>query len=398
MRISEAPRHRLVVLDLDMLDLPERLDEADSFDGALVLLRLNGRPVGQAILAFSRWSHERPIFEQLAAAANSAFWEHWLDYRLSGLAVAEQKPDLSNVDVIICTRDRPADLRKCLTELAAMPQDGQRYLVVDNASSTEETRQVVEAFPDVIYIREDRPGLDIARNTGIRATDREVLAFIDDDASPDPLWLRKLCRNFDNPLVMAAGGLTMAMELVDEAQIAFERLGGFGRGFKPVIYHQGNCFPFHAWCAGAGVNMALRRKIVDEIGWFDEALDAGTKSLAGGDADYFRRIISAGWRIAYEPEALNWHRHRRTMAELQHQLYGYEVSAFAIITKALLYERDAQALVAILRWLRSRLRQAPKLFRSPAPLPFRVELTQVKGAMDGPGRYRQAMKVLHAAR
>ncbi len=384
----------LAALDLDICALPDRL-AVDGHDGALVLLRIAGRPCGQALLSFRGWRHDRPLAEVLMAAADSAFWEAWLEYQLGPWDSAPEEADLSAVDVVICTRDRADDLHTCLSDLTGMPQDGQRYLVVDNASATDETRRVVEAFPGITYVREDRPGLDVARNTGLRATRGEIIAFIDDDAAPDPLWLRKLCRNFDNPAVMAAGGLTMAMELESDAQIAFQRFGGFGRGFKRVIYDASNCYAFYAWCAGAGVNMALRRDVIDKVGWFDEALDAGTKSLAGGDSDYFRRIINAGWRIAYDPEAVNWHRHRRTMAELKQQVYGYEVSSFAILAKALFYERDARALGALVRWLGMRWQQRRQLLGGkPDWLSFNPLTTQIKGAFAGPGRYRAARRVL----
>ncbi len=383
----------LAALDLDICDLPERIAEADTCDGALVLLRIAGRPCGQALLSFKEWDHVKPLSEILMSAADSAFWEAWLEYQLLPWDEAPEDADLSDVDVVICTRDRADDLRKCLLDLSAMPQDGQRIFVIDNASATDETRQVAEAFPGITYVRENRPGLDIARNTGLRATDRDIIAFIDDDAAPDRLWLRKLCRNFVNPAVMAAGGLTMAMELETDAQIAFQRFGGFGRGFKRVMYDASNCYAFHAWSAGAGVNMALRRAAIAKIGWFDEALDAGTKSLAGGDSDYFRRIINAGWRIAYDPEAVNWHRHRRRMAELERQVFGYEVSSFAILTKALFYEHDMRALGALGRWMRMRWQQRGQLFgHTPQWLSFNPLITQVRGAMAGMGRYRAAVK------
>ncbi|HEX5537666.1 MAG TPA: glycosyltransferase [Sphingobium sp.] len=388
----------MAALDLDILDLPDRIAEADTCEGALILLRIAGRPCGQAVLSFRNWSHEQPVLERILAGADSAFWEAWLAYRLGVNADGEGDAPTFSTDVVICTRDRADDLRKCLSDLMAMPQDGQRYLVVDNASATDATRQVVEAFPGVVYVREDRPGLDIARNTGIRATHGDVIAFIDDDAAPDPLWLRKLSRNFAHPAVMAAGGLTMAMELETGAQIAFQRMGGFGRGFKRVIYDSSNCYAFNAWCAGAGVNMALRREVVARVGWFDEALDAGTRSLAGGDADYFRRIINAGWRIVYDPEALNWHRHRRTMKELERQVYGYEVSAFAILAKAVIHERDPRAVAAVLHWLRMRAPQLAHLVgRKPGWLSFNPLITQVKGAMAGPGRYSAARRELRHA-
>src|SRR3712207_8456109 len=55
---------------------------------------------------------------------------------------------------------------------------------------------------------------------------------------------------------------------------------------------------------------SLRRSVLDHVGPFDPALDAGTRALAGGDTDLFRRILRQGYRIAYDPQALNWHRHR----------------------------------------------------------------------------------------
>jgi len=394
---AEKPA-RVAVLDLDVLDLPPRIEQADSHAGALALLRIAGRPCGQAVLSFAHWRHDRPVIENVTAGANAPFWEAWLRYRLGEWESDDgAAPTAPAADIVICTRDRPDDLRKCLQGLMAMPQDGQEIIVVDNASRTEETRHIVESFAGVRYLREDRPGLDIARNTGLRAARHEVVAFIDDDAAPDRLWLRRLRRNFDRPSVAAAGGLTMPMELETEAQIGFERVGGLGRGFRHVLYDQTNCDAFRAWCAGAGVNMALRRSVLDRIGWFDEALDAGTQAFAGGDADFFRRIINAGWQIAYDPEALNWHRHRRTMAELEQQIFGYEVSNFAIMTKSLVYERDAGALGALARWLRMRAPQLVTLATGRRQgLPFNPLVPQMRGALAGPRRYRAAVKALRS--
>lgn len=388
----------LAVLDLDFLDLPESLPGIEGRAGAVVLLRIAGRPCGQAILSSVPEEMARPLRERLLMAADSGFWEAWLRHRL-GIAPQPIPPASANVTVLICTRDRTDDLRLCLERLMAMPDDGQSILVVDNAPATEATAELIAGFPTVRYLREPRPGLDVARNSGIRAATGEIVAMIDDDAVPDRLWLRTLVRNFDDPTVLAATGLTMALELETEAQIAFQRVGGFARGFKRVVYDAATCDPFKAWHAGAGVNMAMRRCVVEKVGRFDEALDAGTASLAGGDTDMMRRILSAGYRIVYDPEAVNWHRHRRTMPELERQIYGYEAAAFAILSKALLFERNASALMQMFSWLRW---QVPAVIRSlrrpPKTASFNVALTQARGALAGPGRYLQARRRLSNGR
>ncbi|QGP78191.1 glycosyltransferase family 2 protein [Sphingobium sp. CAP-1] len=387
----------LAVLDLDIDRLPDRLELTADQEGALALLRLDGAPCGQAILWRDAHDNMDPLRKRLLRAANSSFWERWLEREL-GLSHADPDPaTLPGATVVICTRDRTEDLERCLDGLLAMP-DQPDILVVDNAPSTDGTRALVARYPMVRYLLEPRPGLDVARNTAIRNSSSEIIAFIDDDAVPDRLWLRHLLRNFEDAMVLAAGGLTMALELDAPAQIAFQRFGGFSRGFKRFTYDALTTDPFDAWHAAAGVNLAIRRSATDLIGLFDEALDAGTLSCAGGDTDYCRRILTAGYRIAYDPQALNWHRHRRSMEELQRQVYGYECAFFAILTKSLLFERNPRALLRGLKWLRHQLPSLARSFRHQQhrTVPFNIIWVQTRGAFAGPGRYLRARRVAAA--
>ncbi|WP_252365059.1 glycosyltransferase family 2 protein [Sphingobium yanoikuyae] len=383
----------MAVLDFDIDNLPTTLDGVEDKSGAVILLRVAGRPAGQAIVSLPMPDDAGTLRTYILDHADSAFWEAWLGHNLGLSPEGETSGQLPDATVAICTRDRTEDLERCLSGLAQMRHKA-TILVIDNAPSSEDTRILVERFPSVRYVREPRAGLNNARNTALALANGEVVAFIDDDAVPDPEWLGTLLRNFEDPMVLAATGLTMALELDSDAQIAFQRVGGFSRGFKRVVHNAHNCDPALAWHCGAGVNMALRRSVIDLIGPFDPALDAGTRSLAGGDTDLFRQILSNGYQIVYDPQALNWHRHRRSMAELQQQIFGYEAAAFAVLTKSLIFERDLRALLPLARWMRH---QIPSILRSrrhpDARLPFNVATTQARGAMAGPKRYVEARRI-----
>jgi cellulose synthase/poly-beta-1,6-N-acetylglucosamine synthase-like glycosyltransferase len=375
------------VLDVDVSHLPQSIEGLDGYESALALLRVAGRPAGQAVVPVVD-GRIRDAQLTLMEAADSAFWEAWLRDHL-GLHPDPVVPsELPRATVAICTRDRPDDLERCLAALVAMPDDGQEILVVDNAPSTDATRQLVARHPKVRYVCEKRPGLNVARNRALREARHEIVAFTDDDAAPDRLWLRTLLRNFRDPFVMASSGLTMALELETRAQVSFQRYGGFVRGFKRVVYDVVWHNPLLGWYAGAGVNMAVRRDIAERVGLFDEALDAGTPTCAGGESDMFRRILCAGYRIAYDPEALNWHRHRRTGAELQRQLTGYEIAAFAQLTRALLFEHNLAVFRQVREWLRIELRQLARfLLRRPGAPRRENLLGRWKGAGMGPWIY-----------
>src|SRR5947209_13149356 len=115
-------------------------------------------------------------------------------------------PELS---VIVCTHDRPDELRRCLSALAEL-DDPAEVVVVDSASPTPCT-PLVEAFRErlgrLVHIRLDEPGLSLARNAGISAASGEIIAFVDDDAAPAADWAAVLLRSFAaDPAVGCVGG------------------------------------------------------------------------------------------------------------------------------------------------------------------------------------------------
>jgi GT2 family glycosyltransferase len=230
------------------------------------------------------------------------------------------------VTLVICSRDRPGQLARCLASLPAQSLVPDEVVVVDSASEGRATRDVARAA-GVRYLREDRPGLDVARNAGLRAATSQVIAYTDDDTELHPRWLERLVGAFDQDSVMAVTGLVLPAELATEAQWIFETRWGFGRGFErvdfgPEFYHRTRRDGCPAWEIGAGANMAFRREVVRAVGLFDERLDVGAAGCSG-DSEYWYRIVAAGWTCRYEPAAVVYHHHRSETEALAEQVRAY---------------------------------------------------------------------------
>jgi len=385
------------VLDLDFQQLPPAITVPERYDRALILTRLRGHPVGQAILPVVNGRISGlELRDALMDAAGWTLWERWLHDWLGWEGARATNATPPTAAVAVCTRDRPKDLRRCLEAIMRLPDDGQEVLVVDNCPSTETTRCLVESYGRVRYVREERPGLDIARNRALREARHEVVAFIDDDAAPDPGWLRALLRNFDDRRVLCVTGLTMPLELETEAQEWFERHSTFSRGFRRAVFERFNLNPMAAGRVGTGANMALRRSVIELVGPFDEVLDVGTPTHSGGDNEMFSRIVAAGYRIVYDPTALSWHRHRRTWEEVRRAFYGYGVGVYAAWTRSLLVEGEPGGLKLAWRWLRHG--QLPVLVHSllkrPNSMPLNLILAELRGCAVGPWAYLSSRKQL----
>jgi GT2 family glycosyltransferase len=247
------------------------------------------------------------------------------------------------IEVLVATRHRPQSLERCLRSLLALEHRSYGIVVVDNGPSVE-TRLTVERFDNgnvpVTYLAEPRPGASRARNRGLAAATAELIAITDDDVVVDPAWLSELTAGFALAHDIACvTGLVLPAALESDAQIWFETWGGFNKGYEPRLFDHrvpdgaGALYPYCPGLYGSGNNVAFRTQVLRDLGGYDIALGPGTPARAAEELDLFFSIITQGHRLAYQPSALVWHRHRATDAELTSQLQDYGIGLSALMTK-----------------------------------------------------------------
>jgi glycosyltransferase involved in cell wall biosynthesis len=381
------------VLELELRRLPASIEVADRYHRASVLVRSRGRPLVTLNVPVRAGRVDMAQLRRgLVRALRGAPAWIWLGEVLGIDASATEGAAGLTASVAICTRDRPDDLRRALDAVTSLPDRPEEILVIDNASISDETRRVAAAYPAVRYVREDRPGLNVARNRALAESRYDIVAFTDDDAVPEAGWLASLKRPFTDPMVLCATGLTLPLELETEAQEAFERHNSFARGCWRCVLDGTRHDPLRVARAGAGVNMAVRRSIASLIGGFDEALDAGTPTCSGGDHEMFSRILIAGYRIVYEPAAISRHRHRRSWDELRRTLYGYGVGVYAMWTRRLLVDHEWGVIRRAAGWFwRTQLRTlARSLMGRPGAVPLDLVWAELRGCATGPFAYLQS--------
>lgn len=297
------------------LQAPKAIWGVDGYPRAEVLFRNAGVPIGWLLIP-TRQASVLTADELMQLAEDSRI----IELSMAADSVAHSSPFIS---IIVCTRDRALSLRRCLESLESLRYDNFEVLVVDNASRSDETRNLV-AGTRFRYVREERPGLDSARNCGLHAAAGEIVAYTDDDVRVDTNWLNGIAHGFHDPEVSCVTGLVCPLELQTDAQVLFEDNGGMRKGLWPKVFGPPKMTAKELIAAhrcGVGANMAFRRQMLLDLGGFDVHLDVGTPSHGSGDLDIFHRTLHAGKIIRYEPNALVWHQHRRSMPALHKQFY-----------------------------------------------------------------------------
>jgi glycosyltransferase involved in cell wall biosynthesis len=295
------------------------------------------------------------------------------------------------ISVVVCTRNRTDLLRHCLEALKKLDHPQFEILVVDNAPDNDDTRKLAEEF-GVRYTREDKPGLDRARNRGIRESSHEIIAFTDDDARPDRNWLRAIASNFEDEQVVAVTGFVAPAELETEAQQLFEwSYGGMGHGFSRRIFDgkiMNNRWKLAASGFGVGANMAFRKSWFAQGGYFDTALDVGTPSSGGGDIEMFHRVVAKNGILVYDPNVLVWHQHRAGMEALNKQVFNNGRS-FVCYLLTCYRNKTASAGTLVAFFLRDWLLNwhLKNIFFGGGRVSRRLLLTELKGMLTGASAY-----------
>ena len=152
-------------------------------------------------------------------------------------------------------------------------------------------------------------GLSSARNSGLNAATGEIVAYIDDDARPDPHWLTYLAHTFLTTDHAGVGGPNMAP--VDDGRVASCVANSPG---GPVHVLLTDRVAEHI----PGCNMAFRKECLLAIGGFDPQF-----RIAGDDVDICWRIQQRGWTLGFSPAASVWHHRRNSVHAYWKQQRGY---------------------------------------------------------------------------
>jgi GT2 family glycosyltransferase len=211
------------------------------------------------------------------------------------------------VSVVVCSYNGERTIRQCLEHLMRLDYSNYEVILV-NDGSTDSTGEIAGAY-SVRLISTENKGLSSARNTGMKEAAGELIAYIDDDAWPDPHWLTYLVDTFEKVGHAGVGGPNIPPE--DDTWIA-----------RCVANAPGG--PIHVLLSDEvaehipGCNMAFRKSCLEEIGGFDT-----TFRVAGDDVDLCWRLQQRGWTIGFNPAAMVWHRRRGSVRAYWRQQKGY---------------------------------------------------------------------------
>jgi len=137
-------------------------------------------------------------------------------------------------------------------------------------------------------------GLGTCRNIGVIVAKGDILVFIDDDALPQPNWLKEILLCFEQHNVDIVGGLAVPLYLI-----------------KPPYWWDSNILGKYLAINNrtiVGCNFAVRREVFKEVGLFNIKLGRYKKlKLSNEEIDFLLRAFVKGINMKYLPKAKVYH-------------------------------------------------------------------------------------------
>jgi glycosyltransferase involved in cell wall biosynthesis len=197
------------------------------------------------------------------------------------------------------------------------PENKFSIIVVDD-KSTDSTLKIINNYKDNPKIKivkhfKNR-GLSAARNSGIKASNSNIIGFLDSDMVVKSDWAKSFSEEMmRNGVVACMGGMKLGEELTENKLDKF--LYNPTRG---VLKHGENKPIFFKWFLLN--NSVVKKKVIDEIGLFDETIT----SYGGEDTDFAIRLWDKYPNgLRFTSKAIGEHYHQRPLDELQRKMEHY---------------------------------------------------------------------------
>jgi glucosyl-dolichyl phosphate glucuronosyltransferase len=216
------------------------------------------------------------------------------------------------ISVVIATYRREELVQDCIRSVHKQSYRHWEALVIDQDADQPLKEKLAREFPDeerIRYIYVEKAGLAHAKNIGIEQSQGRIVAFIDDDALADPLWLEGIVETFAKypELGMVAGRIIPIWVSGRPEWYPKEREVLLG------LYDLGDSVcSLPPYDLPIGANMAGARDKLVQAGGFDKEFGYNyfrkQPKIAGEDSMLSERMIRSGWPVYYQPKALVRHR------------------------------------------------------------------------------------------
>jgi glycosyltransferase involved in cell wall biosynthesis len=232
-----------------------------------------------------------------------------------------------DVSIVICTRNRAAQLGHALEAVARMrAQCSWEAVVVDNGSS-DHTAEVIAGYasrdPRFRLVHEAQQGLGAARDTAWRQASGAIVSFTDDDCYVAGDFVDRIFDAFsERPDVGYIAGRILLHDPTDAPITIMTREDTFDIVPRSFI----------APGVAQGANLSFRREVLEAIGGFSRDMGAGTP-FPCEDVDAVAEASWHGFAGGYDPRPTVSHHHGRKEADIPRVIAGYDAGRAAYYAK-----------------------------------------------------------------
>ena len=233
---------------------------------------------------------------------------------------------LPPVSIIVPAYNEGALLERAIQSLLRLDYPEYEVLIIDDGSpdDTLATAAALEGVYDGVPIRvftKPNGGKATALNLGIANSRHPFILCMDADSTVEPQLLRRALPHFEDPTVGAVAG-----------NVKIENRDRLITRLQALEYIEGLNMPRRAQGFIAAVNIVpgpvgiFRREALTDVGGYD------TDTFAE-DADLTLKLISSGWKIVYEDQAIAWTQAPDRWLDLVQQRYRWTRGILQAIRK-----------------------------------------------------------------